>query len=66
MTKEQKAVWDMWVERRTILEEELTELQALRDDPEDPYPEITRDEIARTEKVLTIIAKVLLSISTMA
>ncbi len=58
-TKEEKAEWDMWGGRRTMFQEELKELQALRDDPDYPYREIVIEEIAWTEKVLTIIGRAL-------
>ena len=59
MTKEEKAEWDVWVERRTMFEEELKELQALRDDPDYPHHAVVLEEIESTEKVLAIIAKAL-------
>jgi len=59
MTKEEKAEWDVWVERRAMFEEELKELHALRDDPDYPYRELVIEEIAWTEKVLTIIGRAL-------
>ncbi len=49
----------MWGGRRTMFQEELKELQALRDDPDYPYREIVIEEIAWTEKVLTIIGRAL-------
>jgi hypothetical protein len=61
-TKEEKAEWDMWMGRKRMFEEELEELEAMRDMPEGPDKPnmgIILDEIERTRKVLAIIGKAL-------
>jgi hypothetical protein len=57
-TKEEKAEWDMWMDRRQMFEEELAELIELNNDPDYPHKDIVREEIERTEKVLKIIRDV--------
>lgn len=56
-TREEKAVWDLWVQRRKDFQEELDELKALRDGPDHEHKEFVAEEIARTETVLAIIDK---------
>ena len=57
-TKEEKAQWDLWAERKQDFEEELKELEALRDDPACPNRKFVVDEIERTKKVIEIIGRV--------
>jgi hypothetical protein len=54
-TKEEKALFDMVAGRKQEFEQELRELEALRDDPDYPHKAIVLEEIARTTKVLAII-----------
>jgi hypothetical protein len=56
-TKEEKAEWDLWVERKALFEEELTELEAMLEDPQCPDADVILQEIERTKKVLEIIGK---------
>jgi hypothetical protein len=60
-TKEEKQQWDLWHKQKALFEEELKELRALRDDPEYPDQESLAAEIDQTERVLEIIAVVLVS-----
>ena len=62
-TEEEKAEWDMWMDRRQMFEQELTELRELNNDPDYPHKNVVREEIERTEKVLEIIRSVVGSLS---
>jgi hypothetical protein len=57
-TKEEKAQWDLWLERKALSEEELQELEALRDDPDYPDKKIVLQKIEWTKKVLEIIRRI--------
>jgi len=54
-TKQEKAAWARWDERRLLFEEEMSELKALRDDPDCPNRREILAEIRKTETFLTII-----------
>jgi hypothetical protein len=54
-TKQEKAAWARWDECRLLFEEEMSELKALRDDPDCPNRREILAEIRKTEDVLTII-----------
>lgn len=56
-TKEEKALFDLIRGRKAEFEEELRDLEALRDDPEYPHKAVVMEEIERTQKVLAIIAR---------
>jgi hypothetical protein len=59
-TREEKAEWDMWVERRVDFKAELEELQdMLRDETDQGMVRNIKMEIERTKKVLAIIARAL-------
>jgi hypothetical protein len=58
-TKEEKAEWDMWVERRAMFQEELRELEAELNDPACTNRDQLVEELADTRKVLAIIARAL-------
>jgi hypothetical protein len=54
-TKQEKVAWAEWEKHCAMFEEELTELEMLRDDPDCPNPREVRMEIKKTEDVLMII-----------
>jgi hypothetical protein len=56
-TNEEKAEWDMWKARQADFAAELLELNELLADPHYRYKKVVREEIARTERVLEIIAR---------
>lgn len=56
-TKEEKAEWDIWMSRKADFEAELVELNELLATPGYRYKKVVREEIARTVKVLEIIAR---------
>ncbi|MEO8882489.1 MAG: DUF5681 domain-containing protein [Devosia sp.] len=58
-TKEEKAEWDMWMSRKADSEAELVELNDLLATPGYRYKKTVREEIAQTEKVLAIIARII-------
>lgn len=58
-TKEEKAEWDLWLERKTLFEEELKELEAMRSNPKCPNRRVILQEIDRTKKALKIIGRVI-------
>lgn len=59
MTKEEKATFELWRSRKVDFEQELEELRSmLAAGDQEIDPAILRDEIARTERVLKIISKV--------
>ncbi len=58
-TKEEKAKWDMWTERKRLFEEELADLEADLKDPECSYRDIILREVESTKKVLAIINRAL-------
>lgn len=59
-TREEQAEWDKWIERRAVFQEELEELQQMRQDAtEDSQLALINEEIGRTEKVLRIIRRAL-------
>jgi hypothetical protein len=54
-TKEEKVAWARWDAYRLSLEEELSELKALRDDPDCPNRDEVLADIEQIETVLTMI-----------
>jgi hypothetical protein len=58
-TKEEKAKWDIWTERKRMFEEELADLEANLKDPECSHRDIILREIESTKKVLAIINRAL-------
>lgn len=59
-TREEKAEWDKWVERRTMFTEELAELQdMLNEETDASLIRIVEQDIEHTKKVLATIARVL-------
>jgi hypothetical protein len=54
-TKEEKVAWARWDAYRLSLEEELSELKALRDDPDCPNRDEVLAEIEQSETALTMI-----------
>ena len=56
-TKEEKAEWDMWQERKKMFEEELQELEAMRDAPRCRNKAMVLEEIEKTTKVLELIKR---------
>lgn len=60
MTKEEKATWDMFRQRKADVELELAELrQELIDDPDHEHRGFNEDEIAQDERILNIIRRVI-------
>lgn len=60
MTKEEKATWDMFRQRKADFELELAELrQELIDDPDHEHRGFNEDEIAQDERILNIIRRVI-------
>lgn len=60
MTKEEKATWDMFRQRKADVELELAELrQELIDDPDHEHRGFIEDEIAQDERILDIIRRVI-------
>ena len=59
MTKEEKQQLELWRQQVEVFQAELAELRPLVGDPEYPNQQEIIDEIARTEKVLEILAIVL-------
>lgn len=60
MTKEEKATWDMFRQRKADFELELAELrQELIDDPDHEHRGFIEDEIAQDERILNIIRRVI-------
>jgi hypothetical protein len=59
-TKEEKATWDKFRERKADFELELAELrQELIDDPDHEHRKFIEDDIAHTEKMLGIIRRMI-------
>ncbi|WP_210134363.1 DUF5681 domain-containing protein [Pseudotabrizicola sediminis] len=59
-TREEKAEWDKWVERRADFEAELEELQQMLEDATDENEiAFIKDDMAQTAKVLKIIGRAL-------
>ena len=58
-TKEEKAEWDLWQERKAMFEEELRELEALLEKPRYRYKAQVLEEIDETKKVVEIIRRML-------
>ena len=59
MSKEEKDLWDDWVQRKSEFEAELAELtQLLIHDPNHPYRRQVEDDIEHTRKVIGIIRRV--------
>jgi hypothetical protein len=56
-TKEEKAEWDLWVERKKLFEEELEELEALSKDPKCRQTPIVLEELEKTKKVIEFIRR---------
>ena len=54
-TKEEKALWDIWTEQRTIFENDIRELKAYLEDPDATEREEAMQDIAKLTHCLEII-----------
>ena len=60
MSKEEKAEWDMLIDRKSEFEAELEELmQLLVDEPDSPYRKQVEDDIDHTRKIIGIVERLL-------
>ena len=61
LTREDKADWDRWRQRKADFEEERAELRMmlLEETADDQMRELIRSELARTERMLQIIRQVI-------